>query len=131
MDIDQLPAIETREFMNGVVQSVDAQGKSATVRFLPPAGMTNPHGGVQGGFLAAMIDDAVSLATHFAGGARTFVTTSLNCYYLRPVPAGVALLASCRLVRVGRRQAVYDGIVTVEDSDKILTKAVQTQQFLD
>lgn len=130
MDIDQLPRIETREFMNGNVLALDDTGESATVRFLPPAGMTNPHGGVQGGFVAAMIDDAVSLATWFAGKERTFVTTSLSCYYLRPVPVGTPLLANCRLVRAGRRQAVYDAFVTAEGSDEVLVKAVQTQQFL-
>ena len=130
MDIDQLPRIETREFMNGTVVAVDAAGESATVRFLPPAGMTNPHGGVQGGFAAAMIDDAVSLATWFAGNERTFVTASLTCYYLRPVPVGTPLLATCRLVRAGRRQAVFDAFVAAEGSDEILVKAVQTQQFL-
>ena len=130
MDIRELPAIKTREFMNGAVTAVDDTGESATVRFLPPAGMTNPHGGLQGGFAAAMIDDAVSLATHFAGNGRTFVTTSLICYYLRPVPVGKPLLAGCQLVRAGRRQAVYDGFVTVEGSGEILVKAVQTQQFL-
>lgn len=130
MDIDQLPRIETREVMHGEVLALDDAGESATVRFLPPPGMTNPHGGVQGGFVAAMIDDAVSLATWFAGNERTFVTTSLICYYLRPVPAGTPLLASCRLVRAGRRQAVFDAFVTVEGSDEILVKAVQTQQFL-
>lgn len=130
MDIDQLPRIETREFMHGEVLALDDAGESAMVRFLPPPGTTNPHGGVQGGFVAAMIDDAVSLATWFAGNERTFVTTSLICYYLRRVPAGTPLLASCRLVRAGRRQAVFDAFVTVEGSDEILVKAVQTQQFL-
>ena len=130
MDIEQLPPIETRAFMNGTVQAVDERGRTATVRFVPPAGMTNPHGGVQGGFVAAMIDDAVSLATWFAGRERTFVTTNLNCYYLRPVPAGKPLLASCRLVRAGRRQAVYDAWVQAEGSEQMLVKAVQMQQFL-
>ena len=72
----------------------------------------------------------VSLATWFAGNERTFVTASLSCYYLRPVPSGSPLLVRCELVRAGRRQAVFDAFVTVEGSDKILVKAVQTQQFL-
>ncbi len=131
MDIEDLPRIETREFMNGKAVAVDEAGESATVRFLPPVGMTNPHGSVQGGFVAAMIDDAVSLATWFVGNERTFVTSSLNCYYLRPVPVDRPLLARCRLVRAGRRQAVFDAFVTVEGSDEVLVKAVQTQQFLE
>ncbi len=130
MDVKALPRIETREFMGGAALAVSADGECATVRFLPPAGMTNPHGGVQGGFVAAMIDDAVSLATWFAGGERPFVTSSLNCYYLRPVPAGTPLLASCTLVRAGKRQAVFDAQVRTETSEDVLVKAIQVQQFV-
>ncbi len=130
MDIDQLPRIETREFLGGCVQAVDDQGRTATIRFQPPAGTTNPHGSLQGGFAAAMIDDVVSLATWLAGGERAFVTSSLNCHYLRPVPSGQPLLVSCQLIRAGRRQAVFDAEVRVEGDDDLLARAVQTQQFL-
>ena len=131
MNINELPRIQTREFMGGAALSVSASGERATVRFLPPAGMTNPHGGVQGGFVAAMIDDVVSLATWFAGGERTFVTASLSCYYLRPVPAGVPLLAACTLVRVGKRQAVFDAQLQTEGGEDALVKAIQVQQFVE
>ena len=130
MDIADLPRIPSREFMGGKVVSLADDGERAVVRFEPPEGMTNPHGTVQGGFVAAMIDDAVSLATYFAGGERLFVTTNLNCYYLNPVPAGVPLLVRCDLVKAGRRQAIFDAAVTAEGSDKLLVKAVQTQQYL-
>ncbi|MYJ75086.1 MAG: phenylacetic acid degradation protein, partial [Gammaproteobacteria bacterium] len=59
MNIDDLPQIPSREFMGGAVQSVEDDGSRASVRFRPPEGMTNPHGTVQGGFVAAMIDDTV------------------------------------------------------------------------
>ncbi len=131
MDITELPAIATREFMGGTVESFREDGGSACVRFLPPEGMTNPHGTVQGGFVAAMVDDVVSLATFFAGGGRPdFVTTNINVWYLRPVPVGRPLLVSCALVRAGRRQAVFDAFVRAEGDDRLLVKAVQTQQFV-
>ena len=130
MNVDDLPHIPSREFMGGAVQAIEDDGSQASVRFRPPEGMTNPHGTVQGGFVAAMIDDTVSLATWFAGGERTFVTGTLNCYYLRPVPAGVALLVTCKAVRVGQRQAVFEAAVHVEGADTPLVTAVQIQQFL-
>ena len=129
MKVEDLPRIPSREFMGGTVQSLAADGSEACVRFLPPDGMTNPHGTVQGGFVAAMIDDVVSMATWFAGNERTFVTSNLNCYYLRPVPAGVALLVHCQLVKVGQRQAVFEASVSAEGSDSELAKGFQTQQF--
>ena len=69
MNIDELPHIPSRAFMGGTVEAVADDGGQATVRFVPPDGMTNPHGTVQGGFVAAMIDDVVSLATWFAGAS--------------------------------------------------------------
>lgn len=129
MNIEDLPRIHSREFMGGTVETVADDGSRASVRFVPPAGMTNPHGTVQGGFIAAMIDDAVSLATWFAGRERAFVTSSLTCYYLRPVPAGTALLVTCDLIRVGKHQAVFDAVVCAEGSDAVLVKAIQVQQF--
>ncbi len=130
MNVDELPHIPSRAFMGGTVQAVADDGARATVRFVPPEGTTNPHGTVQGGFVAAMIDDAVSLATWFAGGERTFVTGSLSCFYLRPVPAGEPLLVTCNLVRVGQRQAVFEAVVCSEASDAPLVKATQVQQFI-
>ncbi len=130
MDIDALPPIASRDFLGGKVQAVADDGRFAEVRFEPPPGATNPHGGVQGGIAAAMVDDVVSLATWFAGGERTFVTVSLSCIYLRPVPAGVPLSVSCELIRVGKRQAVFDAAVRAEGSEEVLVKATQIQQFL-
>ena len=130
MHIEDLPRIPSREFMGGTVEAVMDDGSRATVRFVPPAGMINPHGTVQGGFVAAMIDDAVSLATWFAGGQRVFVTNSLSCYYLRPVPARAALFVTCDLIRVGQRQAVFEAAVRAEGSDAVLVKAIQVQQFI-
>ena len=130
MNVEELPPIASRDFMGGVVRSVAEDGARACVCFTPPDGMTNPHGTVQGGFVAAMVDDAVSLATWFAGGQRAFVTSSLNCYYLRPVPVGVQLLVTCERVRVGQRQAVFEACVTVDGDESALVKAVQIQQFL-
>lgn len=130
MNVEELPRIASREFMGGAVRSVADDGARASVCFVPPDGMTNPHGTVQGGFVAAMIDDAVSLATWFAGGQRTFVTSSLNCTYLRPVPVGTPLLVTCELVRVGQRQAVFEAQIAVDGDATPLVKAVQIQQFL-
>jgi len=128
--IEDLPVIENREFMGGKVVSFKEDGSEACIRFTPPEGMTNVLGTVQGGFAAAMIDDVVSMATHFSGGERPFVTSSLNCYYLKAIPAGVPLMVTCRVVRSGRLQAVFDAEVTTEDSDEVLVRAVQIQQFL-
>jgi len=131
VNIEELPTIASREFMGGTVVSLADDGGSASVRFEPPEGMCNPHGGVQGGFAAAMIDDVVSMATYFAGRQRMFVTTSISCVYLQPVPMGVPLIASCALVRVGKRQAVFDAELHAEGNDEPLVHATQIQQYIE
>jgi len=130
VDVTQLPRIGAREFMGGEVLHLADDGASAAIRFDPPEGMANPHGGLQGGFTAAMIDDVVSMATYFAGGERMFVTSNLNCYYLKAVPMGVPLNVSCQLLQTGKRQAIFDAQVCAEGDGEVLVRATQIQQFI-
>lgn len=130
VDISELPFIASRAFLGGEVAWVEEDGSDAAVRFLPPEGARNPNDAVQGGLAGALIDDVVSLATFFAGGGRPFVTTNLSCYFLKPIPMGVPLLARSTLVRSGRTQALFDAALTVEGDEKILVKANQMQQYL-
>lgn len=129
VDVNTLPRIESRVFLGGVVIYAEDDGSDASVRFLPPEGLRNPNDTLQGGAVAALIDDVVSMATYFAGNARPFVTTNLACYYLRPVPMGVPLIARSTLIKVGKTQALFDAVLTTEGSDAVLVKATQTQQF--
>lgn len=129
VDVSKLPRIESRVFLGGEVVHADDDGSDALVRFVPPEGLRNPNDTLQGGAVAALIDDVVSMATYFAGKGRPFVTTNLACYYLRPVPMGVPLLARSTLIKVGKTQALFDAVLMTEGSDAVLVKATQTQQF--
>lgn len=69
--------------------SLDAEEKTARVRFDGKAAFTNPAGTVQGGFLAAMLDDAIGmLSTVVLKGTAFPSTIDLSLHYHRPVRPG-------------------------------------------
>ena len=59
----------------------------AEVAFAPRAEFANPAGGVQGGFVCAMLDDAMSVAASISQRLAVIVPTlQMTVSYLRPTP---------------------------------------------
>jgi uncharacterized protein (TIGR00369 family) len=94
-------ALLGREFLG-----FDADGTTASIRFQARAEFANRHGGVLGGFLAAMLDSATGL-TLLAGlpPELTAVTTHLDTEFIKPAPIGT-LLAKARVTSRDERNAV-------------------------
>lgn len=81
---------------------LDAKAMTTRVRFDGRADFTNPAGYIQGGYLVAMMDDAIGmLATVKAGAAKFPSTVDLHTHFLRPVRVGVIEVAA-RLRNIGR-----------------------------
>jgi len=81
----------------------------------------NPHGCVQGGFLAAMLDDAMGPAGFTLLGAEEFAPTlEMKVNFVRPARAGT-LIAEGRVVHKGRRTLFLEGTLADEDGDLIAT----------
>lgn len=81
---------------------LDARAMTTRVRFDGRADFTNPAGYIQGGYLVAMMDDAIGmLATVKAGRTKLPSTVDLHTHFLRPVRVGVIEVAA-RLRNVGR-----------------------------
>lgn len=101
-------ALLGREFLG-----FDEDGRTASIRFQARAEFANRHGGVLGGFLAAMLDSATGL-TLLAGlpPEMTAVTTHLDTEFVRPAPTG-PLLAKARVTSREER----DAVVTAEILD--------------
>lgn len=69
--------------------SLDLKAGTARVRFEGKAGFLNPMGTVQGGYLAAMLDDVMGmLAMLLLKGRAAASTIDLHIHYLRPVRPG-------------------------------------------
>jgi uncharacterized protein (TIGR00369 family) len=125
---DQLPshlnqltpgaALLGREFLG-----FDADGTTASIRFQARAEFANRHGGVLGGFLAAMLDSATGL-TLLAGlpPELTAVTTQLDTEFIKPAPIGT-LLVKARVTSRDDRDAVV-GAEILDAEGNLCARAV-------
>jgi uncharacterized protein (TIGR00369 family) len=90
---------------------VDADPEVGTIEVAFTAGpeLTNPMGNVQGGFLAAMLDDTLGPALVATLGAGQFaVTLELKVNFLRPASVG-RLTGRGRVVHRGGSVAFLEG----------------------
>ena len=81
-----------------------------------------PPGLVHGGVVATLLDHVLARAVRAAG--RGGLTATLTVTYRRPVPLGVALLATAELGAVdGRRTTAHARLVAEDDSGTTLAEA--------
>ncbi len=84
------------------VQSIDAEAGIAVVAFTARPDFCNPMGVVQGGFLVAMLDDAMAIAAVGKSGFSVFVPTlELKTSFLKPAFPG-RLIATARVLQWGK-----------------------------
>jgi uncharacterized protein (TIGR00369 family) len=84
---------------------IDTAAGTIEVEFLARSEFTNPSGFVQGGMIAAMLDDTLGPAAFaMTGGKRMTNTIDLHIHYLRPVRPG-RVTARAKVVRSGARIA--------------------------
>ena len=81
----------------------------------------NPMGTIQGGFLAAMLDDTMGPAAASTVGPQEHVTTiEMKVSYIRPAQAG-KLIGDGRVVHKGRSIIFVEGSLSTEDGSVIAT----------
>ena len=106
---------------------VDAVGnRGATIRHEIGIAELRPGGTVSGPVLMTVADVALYVAILATIGLVPLaVTTNLNINFLRKAPPA-ALLAHCRLIKLGRRLAVGDVSIHSEDGDDLIAHATST-----
>ena len=91
------------------IRHVDAEAGTIEVEFLARPEFTNPIGHVQGGFLAAMLDDTMGPALAATLAAGDFAPTlNLNVSFARPARSG-PVQGKGRVVRRGREVCLLAG----------------------
>ena len=99
---------------------------SATVSHPVGPAQLRPGGTVSGPLLMAVADVALYVAILATIGLVPLaVTTSLNINFLQKPPPG-ALLAECRLIKLGRRLAVGDIGIRSEAGEDLVAHATST-----
>jgi uncharacterized protein (TIGR00369 family) len=91
------------------------------VEFTAGADFINPIGTVQGGIIAAMLDDAMGyVATAFLGGHHMVPTLELKTSFMRAAKVG-PLFVEARVVHAGREIAFLEGSMKDEVGRLIAT----------
>jgi uncharacterized protein (TIGR00369 family) len=112
---DAFPKPPCAETLGWTLLSEDPEAGRVRVRFDGSPAFCNPGGAIQGGFLAAMLDDTLGPAVLVATrGASYCATIDLNVSYLAPARPG-ALIGEGRVVQLGRTIAFLEGELTAPD----------------
>jgi uncharacterized protein (TIGR00369 family) len=90
------------------VIAVDQAAGTVRLKMIGQPEWCNPRGALQGGFITAMLDEAMAIAGIVAGQMSFAVPTlELKTTFLRPCPAG-AVEAQGRVVRWGKSAAFLE-----------------------
>lgn len=90
------------------LEAVDQENQTLRMSFQVSPQFANPTGAVQGGFVTAMLDEAMSTCVIIASNVTmTAPTLELKTSYLRPLFPGPAQV-SARIVRMGRTAAFME-----------------------
>ncbi|MFM2422582.1 MAG: hypothetical protein RL291_1112 [Pseudomonadota bacterium] len=97
------------------------EGGWAEMAFHPTKDMTNRIGSVQGGFVTAMLDDAMGFAGLISRRFEVLLPTlQLTTTYLNPTPAG-RVIGRGEVVRMGRNTALLEGSLRLPDGTPLAT----------
>lgn len=79
----------------------------------------NPMGGVHGGFAATALDSSTGCAVHsMLKPGQGYATVDLNVQMIRPVPVGVPLMATGKVLNVSRRMGFAEGWLSDENGKR-------------
>ena len=115
---EEIAAFMAQAFPTSRFAIVEAGEKRSTIRRPVTQDDLRPGDTVSGPTLMALADTALYVAIHSTLGITPHaVTSNMNINFLRRPPADRALLAECRLLRVGRTLAVGEVSLFSEGMD--------------
>ena len=107
------------------LERVDQADMSLVMAFAVSEHFANPTGAIQGGFITAMLDEAMSTCVIIASNVTmTAPTLELKTSYLRPLFPGPATVKA-RIVRMGRTAAFMEADC-FDPEDKLVARATAT-----
>lgn len=99
------------------------------IAFHPTAAMLNPRGAVQGGFVAAMLDDTMGPAlVTSSGDTEAPITLDLNVTFLRPVYPG-RVIGKGRVVSRSKSIAFLEAEL-FDEAGHLLARATSTAKIV-
>jgi uncharacterized protein (TIGR00369 family) len=114
----ELPPPKAAQTLGLAFKHIDAEAGAVEVEFQAKPEFTNPAGNIQGGFLAAMLDDAMGPALAATLGAEEFAPTlNLNVSFERAAKVGT-IVGKGRVVRRGKDVCFLSGEL-YQDGERI------------
>jgi uncharacterized protein (TIGR00369 family) len=99
------------------------EGGWAEIAFTPRPEFANPQGTVQGGFVCAMLDDAMGVTASISQRFAILVPTlQISVSYLRPTPM-TRVIARGEVLRMGSATAHLQGKLSLPDGTLLATAA--------
>jgi uncharacterized protein (TIGR00369 family) len=108
---------------------LDARPKEGSIKvgFVGKAEFCDPAGFVQGGLLAAMLDDTMGPAVFMMTEGKLYTTTiSLTVNFLAPARPG-PITAEAKVTQLGKTIAFVEGKLTAEDGTQLATASVSAR----
>lgn len=100
--LDRFPTPPCATLLSLDILEADRENGRVKIAFTAKLEFCNASGNVQGGFLAAMIDDCMGPAILIATDAKSFPSTiDLNVQFLAPAKPG-QLIGQGRVVKIGK-----------------------------
>jgi uncharacterized protein (TIGR00369 family) len=107
--------------------SIDGEAGITRMAFTVKPEFCNPMGNMQGGFFAAMLDDAAATAIIARSGRRVVVPTlEFKVSFLGPARVGSRVIAEGRCVKLGRTIAFAEADLSDAETGRLLARMSTT-----
>jgi uncharacterized protein (TIGR00369 family) len=126
---DNLPMPPAAKTLGWTLRAIDPEAGTIEVGFIAGDEFANPTGAVQGGFLAAMLDDTMGPAVYAMGKGAIFAPTiDLSVSFIRPARPG-AFVGKGRVVSLGRTIAFLEGEL-FDEAGALVARATATARVM-
>jgi uncharacterized protein (TIGR00369 family) len=106
---EEIPLPRVAQTLGSKIKNVDSEGGTISIEYDGKPDFTNPMGNIQGGIMAAMLDDTMALALMATLENSEFAPTlEMKINFIAPAVPG-ALLGQGRVVSKGNRVCVVEG----------------------
>ena len=127
---DGLPMPPVAKTLGWTLRSLDAEAGTIEVGFTAGEMFVNPTGAVQGGFVAAMLDDTMGPAVFAMGKGEIFAPTlDLHVSFLKPARPG-RFVGRAKVVSLGKSIAFVEGELFDADGE-LVAKSTATARVLN
>ena len=120
----------TAKWMGMDVVSLDVDAMTCTATFTTRPEMQNFGGVLQGGIVAAMLDDAMGFLTFVSlKGEYAMGTTDLHTQFLRAVPMDAAIRVEAEVTKAGKVIAFTQAALYLGEDGEPAARATATQRL--